>query len=168
MSEQDTEKRLAIIKIYVKDFSFESPQSPSVFQATEWAPQTNLNLRSAHTSAGDDLHEVVLTLTVEAKDKEGDKTLFLVELAQAGLFDIRNYTQEEFGALVGSFCPNILFPYAREAIAAVVQKGGFPEFVLQPINFDALYTQSLAEQMKGAEAGSDANGEDTESAEQSE
>ncbi len=156
MSEQDTEKRLAIIKIYVKDFSFESPQAPDVFQSSEWAPQTNLNLRSAHKTTGENLHEVVLTLTVEAKDKEGEQTLFLVELHQAGLFDIRNYTQEELGALVGSFCPNILFPYARESIASVVQKGGFPEFVLQPINFDALYMQSVAEQAKGT----DANGED--------
>ena len=157
MSEQDTEKRLAIIKIYVKDFSFESPQSPEIFQATEWAPQTNLNLRSSHTKIEDNLHEIVLTLTVEAKDKEGDKTLFLVELQQAGMFDMRNYSQEEFGALVGSFGPNMLFPYARESIATIVQKGGFPEFLLQPINFDALYMQSQAEQAK-AQAG-DANGD---------
>ena len=159
MSEQDTEKRLSIIKIYVKDFSFESPQAPDIFQASEWAPQTNLNLRSGHTKAGDNLHEVVLTLTVEAKDKEGDKTLFLVELQQAGLFDMRNYSQEEFGALIGSFCPNILFPYARETIASIVQKGGFPEFILQPINFDALYMQSVAEQAQAAEAnGGGSNG----------
>ncbi len=157
MSEQDTEKRLAIIKIYVKDFSFESPQAPEIFQAKEWAPQTNLNLRSSHTKIDDILHEVVLTLTVEAKDTEGDKTLFLVELQQAGMFDMRNYSQEEFGALVGSFCPNMLFPYARETIATIVQKGGFPEFLLQPINFDALYMQSQAEQAK-AQAG-DANGD---------
>ncbi len=165
MAEQETdEKRLAIIKIYVKDFSFESPQAPEIFQAKEWAPQTNLNLRSSHTSAGDNLHEVVLTLTVEAKDGDDDKTLFLVELHQAGLFDMRNYSKEEFGALVGSFCPNILFPYARETIASIVQKGGFPEFVLQPINFDALYMQSVAEQAQaaGAEAnGSDSNGEES-------
>ena len=151
MAEQENaEKRLAIIKIYVKDFSLESPQAPEVFQAKEWAPQTNLNLRSSHTSTGENLHEVVLTLTVEAKGKDGDKTLFLVELQQAGLFDMRNYSQEEFGALVGSFCPNILFPYARETIATMVQKAGFPEFLLQPINFDALYMQQVAEQAKAA------------------
>ena len=165
MSEQDTEKRLAIIKIYVKDFSFESPQSPDIFQAKEWAPQTNLNLRSSNTKISDDLYEVVLTLTVEAKDKEGDQTLFLVELQQAGMFDMRNYSQEEFGALVGSFCPNMLFPYARETIATIVQKGGFPEFLLQPINFDALYMQSQAEQAK-AQA-SDANGDSTNGGESS-
>ncbi len=165
MAEQATEeKRLSIIKIYVKDFSLESPQAPEIFQAKEWAPQTNLNLRSSHTPAGENMHEVVLTLTVEAKDSENDKTLFLVELAQAGLFEMRNYSKDEFGALVGSFCPNILFPYARETIASMVQKGGFPEFLLQPINFDALYMQSVAEQAQtaGAEAnGSDSNGEES-------
>ena len=134
------EKRLSIAKIYVKDFSFESPQTPGVFKKGEWSPQTNLNLRSSHTALDDDLHEVVLTITVDAK--EGDNTIFLIELHQAGLFEVSGYEQQELGAIVGSFCPNILFPYARETIAATVQKGGFPEFVLQPINFDALYLQS--------------------------
>ena len=137
----DGEKRLAIAKIYIKDFSFESPQAPGVFQKGEWSPQTNLNLRSSHTAIEDSLHEVVLTVTVDAK--EGDSTVFLVELHQAGLFHVDGYSKEELAAIVGSFCPNILFPYAREAIASVIQKGGFPEFVLQPINFDALYMQSL-------------------------
>ncbi len=164
MAEQDTEKRLSIIKIYVKDFSFESPQAPEIFQVSEWAPQTNLNLRSGHTKVNDTLHEIVLTLTVEAKDKDGDKTLFLVELQQAGLFDLQNYNEEEFRALVGSFCPNILFPYARETIATTVQKGGFPEFILQPINFEALYMQSVADQATQA---AEANGEDTQSEESS-
>ncbi len=138
--EQAKDKQLAISKIYIKDFSFESPQAPLIFKSGEWKPQTNLNLRSAHTAVEDNIHEVVLTITVEAKDD--DKTLFLVELQQAGLFDIAGYDGEELSAIVGSFCPNILFPYAREAIAATIQRGGFPEFVLQPINFDALYLQS--------------------------
>ena len=136
----DGEKRLTIAKIYVKDFSFESPQTPGIFKRGEWSPQTNLNLRSSHTALDDDLHEVVLTITVDAK--EGDNTIFLVELHQAGLFEVSGYGQDELGAIIGSYCPNILFPYARESIAATVQKGGFPEFVLQPINFDALYLQS--------------------------
>jgi preprotein translocase subunit SecB len=136
----EADKRISITKIYQKDFSFESPQSPGIFGSSEWKPQTNLNLRSSHSALEGNLHEVVLTITVEAKADE--KSLFLVELAQAGLFEIAGYNQEEFGAIVGSFCPNILFPYAREAISGAVQKGGFPEFVLQPINFDALYVQS--------------------------
>ncbi len=138
---QETDKHITIIKVYLKDFSFESPQTPSVFASGEWKPQTNLNLRSSHSEAPENMTEVVLTITVEAKD--GDSTLFLVEIQQAGLFDVSGYEDDEFKAIVGSFCPNILFPYARESIAGVIQKGGFPEFVLQPINFDALYQQSL-------------------------
>jgi len=139
-NKDENEKRISINKVYLKDFSFESPQAPGVFRGTDWKPQTNLNLRSAHHDIEESLHEVVLTLTVDAKD--GDTTLFLVEIQQAGIFEIAGYEQEELSAIVGSFCPNILFPYAREAIASVIQKGGFPEFVLQPINFDALYMQS--------------------------
>lgn len=142
--EQAADKQLAISKIYIKDFSFESPQAPLVFKGAEWKPQTNLNLRSAHTVVEGDVHEVVLTITVEAKEE--DKTLFLVELQQAGLFEIMGYSGEELDAIVGSFCPNILFPYARAAIASTIQKGGFPEFVLQPINFDALYMQTKQQQ----------------------
>jgi preprotein translocase subunit SecB len=147
------DKRISIAKIYLKDFSFESPQAPAVFRSGEWKPQTNLNLRSSHNEVEGSVHEVVLTITVEAKEE--NETIFLVELHQAGLFDISGYEKEEFSAIIGSFCPNMLFPYAREAIAATIQKGGFPEFVLQPINFDALYMQSMqqqaAQQAKGAE-----------------
>jgi preprotein translocase subunit SecB len=138
--EQAIDKQLAISKIYIKDFSFESPRAPEVFKAGEWKPQTNLNLRSSHNALEGDAHEIVLTITVEAKEE--DKTLFLVELHQAGIFEIAGYGNEELEAIVGSFCPNILFPYARETIASIIQKGGFPEFVLQPINFDALYLQA--------------------------
>lgn len=143
----ENEKRISVAKIYVKDFSFESPLTPAVFNAEKWGPQTNLNLRSSHTVVEDGIHEVVLTITVDAK--EDDKTVFLVELQQAGLFELSGYDDTERGAITGSYCPSILFPYAREAIASVIQRGGFPEFVLQPINFDALYMQS---QKQAAEA----------------
>jgi preprotein translocase subunit SecB len=134
MAEQQpaVDKQLAISKIYVKDFSFESPQSPEIFKNTDWKPQTNLNLRSSHTAVEGNVHEVVLTITIEAKD--GDKALFLVELQQAGLFEIAGYEGEELSAIVGSL-------------------GGFPEFVLQPINFDALYMQSKQQQAEKAAAG---------------
>jgi preprotein translocase subunit SecB len=137
MAEQQpaVDKQLAISKIYVKDFSFESPQSPEIFKNTDWKPQTNLNLRSSHTAVEGNVHEVVLTITIEAKD--GDKALFLVELQQAGLFEIAGYEGEELSAIVGS----------------LIQKGGFPEFVLQPINFDALYMQSKQQQAEKAAAG---------------
>ena len=135
-------KHISITKIYLKDFSFESPKSPVVFLSKDWKPQTDLNLRSSHTQleGEDSLHEVVLAITVEAKQE--DSTLFLAEVQQAGLFQITGYDEEEFRAIIASFCPNILFPFAREAIASTIQRGGFPEFVLQPINFDALYMQS--------------------------
>lgn len=142
------EKRLSITKIYLKDFSFESPQAPAIFRQGDWKPQTNLNLRSSHSNVDGDHHEIVLTITIEAK--EGDQTCFLIELQQAGLFEIAGYEGDELEAIVGSFCPNILFPYARESLASLIQKGGFPEFVLQPINFDALYMQSKQQQMTGA------------------
>jgi preprotein translocase subunit SecB len=153
--EQADEKLLTIGKIYLKDFSFESPQAPGIFQQSDWKPQTDLNLRSAHKALQNDHHEVVLTITIEAKAEE--KTLFLIELQQAGLFEIRGYEGDELGAIIGSFCPNILFPYARESIANLIQKGGFPEFVLQPINFDALYMQSRQQQAT-AQAAAQAEG----------
>jgi preprotein translocase subunit SecB len=142
--EQGTaEKQIAIQKIYVKDFSFESPHTPDVFTRSDWSPKTNLNLRSSHKTGPDNSHEVVLTITIEAK--EGEQTFFLVELQQAGLFHISGYGEDEFKAIIGSYCPNILFPYARESVANIVSKGGFPEFLLQPINFDALYAQGMAQ-----------------------
>ena len=150
MADEETSvpaKQVSIQKVYVKDFSFESPHAPDVFTKSDWTPKTNLNLRSMHTALDNDNHEVVLTITVDTKHE--DKTLFLVELHQAGIFHLAGYESEEMATLLGSFCPNILFPYAREAISNVIGKGGFPEFILQPINFDALYAQSrqqLAEQ----------------------
>jgi preprotein translocase subunit SecB len=144
------DKQLVIQKIYVKDFSFESPHTPQVFTKSDWSPKTDLNLRSSHSAGADDNHEVVLTISIEAK--EGEQTLFLVELHQAGLFHITGYSDDEFKALVGSFCPNILYPYARESIASMISKGGFPEFVLQPINFDALYAQGMAQAKARVEA----------------
>ena len=142
MAEQNkAEKQITIQKIYLKDFSFESPNSPTIFTSgDEWSPKTNLNLRSEHNKCDDDQSEIVLTVTIEAKQE--DKTLFLVELAQAGLFLLSGYSEEELDVIVSSFCPNILFPYAREAVSTIITKGGFPEFLLQPINFDALYAQS--------------------------
>ena len=146
----ELEKQIAIQKIYTKDFSFESPQAPTVFTKSDWEPKTNLNLRSTHSELGDDNHDVILTLTIETKHE--DKTLFLVELHQAGIFNITGYEGDELAAVLGSFCPSTLFPYARETIANMVAKGGFPEFVLQPINFDSLFAQTK-QQAPGAAAG---------------
>ena len=134
--------QLVLQKIYIKDLSFESPKSPEVF-TTNAAPTTQLNLRYGNRDIGDDNVEVTLTITVEAKD--GETTLFLVELTQAGVFSVRGCNAEQKAQIVGSYCPNTLYPFAREAIAELVQRGGFPQLLLQPINFDALYAQALQE-----------------------
>jgi preprotein translocase subunit SecB len=141
---------LLLQKIYVKDLSFESPKAPDVFTSNA-SPQTQLNLRYANRELGQDNVEVTLTVTVEAKDN--DTTLFLVELTQAGVFLMRGYTGEQRATILGSFCPNTLYPFAREAIADLIQRGGFPQLLLQPINFDALYTQALRERQNQMQPG---------------
>lgn len=133
-------KQLLLQKIYVKDLSFESPKVPAAFNSNA-SPQTQLNMRSSAREVAPNAQEITLTLTVEAKDN--DATLFLVEVAQAGVFTIQGYTDQERAMLIGSYCPSTLYPYAREAISDVVVKGGFPQLLLQPINFDALYAQAL-------------------------
>jgi preprotein translocase subunit SecB len=140
------QKQLVLQKIYVKDLSFESPKAPGVF-ATNISPQTQLNIRTGTQEVGPNMTEITLTLTVEAKDN--DATLFLIEVAQAGVFTLQGYTPEERSMLVGSFCPNTLYPFAREAIADIVGKGGFPQLLLQPINFDALYAQAMRDRATG-------------------
>ncbi|HEX6997030.1 MAG TPA: protein-export chaperone SecB [Gammaproteobacteria bacterium] len=150
--QQAPARQLLLQKVYIKDLSFESPKAPNVFNLNA-APQTQLNIRSSAQTLAPNVEEVTLTLTVEAKDN--DTTLFLVELAQAGIFHIQGYSAEERAMIVGSFCPNTLYPFAREAIADVIGKGGFPPLLLQPINFDALYAQAArqrAAQQSGPQA----------------
>ena len=148
------QKQLVLQKIYVKDLSFESPKAPMIF-TTNVSPQTQLNVRSSAQQVAPDVQEVTLTITVEAKDK--DSTLFLAEVAQAGIFLIQGYTADEHSILMGSFCPNTLYPFAREAIADLVTKGGFPPLLLQPLNFDAIYSQAMQE--RAARANSAAAGQ---------
>lgn len=125
-------------KIYLKDTSFETPNSPAVF-TEKWDPDINIELNTSGARLSDDVHEVILTVTVTAK--LGDKTAFLVEVHQAGVFTISGFAEQKLGHLLGSYCPGILFPYAREAISDIVAKGGFPQLLLTPVNFDALYAQ---------------------------
>jgi preprotein translocase subunit SecB len=144
------QKQLLLQKIYVKDLSFESPKAPMVF-TTNVSPQTQLNVRSSAQQVAQDTQEVTLTITVEAKDK--DSTLFLAEVAQSGIFLIQGYTAEEQSMIVGSFCPNTLYPFAREAVSDLVSKGGFPPLLLQPLNFDAIYAQAVQERAARGAAG---------------
>ncbi len=143
MAENDqpnAEKQLLLQKIYIKDLSFESPRAPAVF-SIDASPQTQLNIKSTAREVAPDTQEVILTLTLEATDQE--KTLFMVEIEQAGIFRIQGYSDEERRLLIGSYCPGTLYPYAREAISDVVTRGGFPQLLLQPINFDGLYAQAI-------------------------
>jgi preprotein translocase subunit SecB len=130
-----------IEKLYLKDLSLELPNAPQVFFERE-APQVEVNMHnqaSALSQAG--FYEVVLTVTVTAKIQ--DKTVFLVEAAQAGIFQIRNLQQGDLEAVLGTLCPNTLLPYAREAVSGLVQRAGFPPVTLQHMNFEVIYQQRL-------------------------
>jgi len=136
----EEQARFVIQKIYTKDISFETPNSPEIFRE-EWKPQLDLQLGNEYTRIDEDNHEITLTVTVTAK--VGDKVAFLAEVKQAGIFSLTGYSDQEMGPLVGSYCPNTLFPFAREVISDIVLKGGFPQLVLAPVNFDALYMNQI-------------------------
>ena len=129
-----------IVRIYLKDVSFETPNSPEVFRQ-DFKPEVNLQLNTSVNKLDGDLFEVVLNVTVTSK--QGDKTGFLVEVQQAGIFELKGYDESQKGSVLGAYCPNTLYPFAREAISDLVVKGGFPQLLLSPINFDALYTQKM-------------------------
>ncbi|GMQ87946.1 MAG: protein-export chaperone SecB [Gammaproteobacteria bacterium] len=127
------EPELAIIRIYLKDVSFETPNSPAVF-TQEFNPATKIQVNTAVNALDENIYEVVLTITVTADHQ--DTIFFLVEVQQAGIFNIKGYDDTQRGSLLRAYCLNTLFPYAREAISDLVVKGGFPSLVLAPINFD--------------------------------
>lgn len=143
--------KFTIQRIYTKDLSFESPNSPAVF-TEKWEPQINVDLNSTGNALAEGLYEVELSITVTAK--VGDKTAYLVEVKQAGIFTIQGFSEADLGGMLHSYCPNLLFPYAREVISDIVSKGSFPQMLLAPINFDALYAQHLQQQQQAGE-GSD-------------
>ena len=136
-------RQFTLQRIYVKDCSFEAPNAPAIFSEQEVEPEIQLNLKNAHTALGNNNHEVVLHVSAHAK--LGQRSLFLIELDQAGIFQIKGYQPEDLKRLLGTYCPTTLFPYAREIISSMVTKGGFPPLMLQPINFDALYAQASKE-----------------------
>jgi preprotein translocase subunit SecB len=129
-----------IVRIYLKDVSFETPNSPEVFRQ-DFKPDVNLQLNTSVNRLDADLFEVVLNVTVTSKQE--DKTGFLVEVQQAGIFELKGYDEAQKGSVLGAYCPNTLYPFAREAISDLVVKGGFPQLLLSPINFDALYAQKM-------------------------
>lgn len=144
----DSEKQFILQKFYVKDLSFETPNAPQVF-LEKWEPDIDLQLGNKASTLDDNTHEVILELTVTAKLK--DKTAFLVEVQMAGIFNITGYDQAQLAVLTGSACPQILFPYVREVVSDLVTRGGFPQLLLSPINFETLYRQHL--EQEAAKAG---------------
>lgn len=142
--------QFALQRIYIKDISFESPNAPQIFQQ-QWQPQVNLDLNTSNERLNDNQFEVVLSLTATAK--VGDKTAFIVEVQQAGVFFISGFEGDQLGHMLGAYCPNILFPYAREAIDSLVNRGSFPALMLSPVNFDAIYAQALQRQQEEAQQG---------------
>lgn len=135
----------AIEKIYIKDLSLEIPNAPSIFLERD-TPEINMQLGGKNQRIDEGLYEVLLTVTVTAKIK--DKIMFLVEVQQAGIFRIRNVSDEEVDPVLGIGCPTILFPYLREAVSDIVTRAGFPPVILSPVNFDAIYQQKKVETSK--------------------
>jgi preprotein translocase subunit SecB len=131
-------RQFAIQRIYTKDLSFESPNAPEIFRG-EWKPENQLTLNTKVNKIGDQVYEVILTVT--ANVKVGDKTAFIAEVHQAGIFTLSGFSEQELGPMLGAYCPNLLFPYAREAVSDLVTKGSFPQLVLQHVSFDTLFAQ---------------------------
>ena len=147
------EQHFAIEKLYIKDASLESPNSPAIF-TLKWEPEINIQLTSATKQVDEKAYEVVLTITVTAKI--GEKNAYLAELQQAGIFSVHGFQSTEIGALLGSYCPGVLYPYASEAVYSLISKAGFPPLYLAPINFDAMWAKQQMEQAQtsGAQAAS--------------
>ena len=144
---QASQGQFHIRRLYAKDISFETPNSPVIF-GSEWRPETDLNLRTQATQL--DAGEYEVSLTVTATAKIGDVVAYLVEVQQAGLFGISGMTSDEAAPVLGAYCPSVLFPYAREMVSDLVIRGGFPPFVLAPVNFEALYAQQQAQNEAGS------------------
>lgn len=156
MTEQQ-KPQFAIQRIYTRDVSFESPNAPAIFRQ-EWKPQVKLDLNTRTRTLDEGVYEIVLVVTVEAKLE--DKTAFLAEVQQAGVFTLSGFPDETRDQMLGAYCPSVLFPYAREAVDSAVIKGSFPALMLAPVNFDALYLQNKQKKQE-AENTPEPDGKDT-------
>lgn len=132
--------QFAIQRIFVKDISFEAPNAPAIFRK-EWKPEVKLDLDTRSEKIEDNVYQVILSLTVTTT--VGEETAFLCEVQQAGIFSIGQLEESQMAHMLAAFCPNILFPYAREAVSSLVNRGTFPQLNLAPVNFDALFVQYL-------------------------
>ncbi|MEZ5490323.1 MAG: protein-export chaperone SecB [Gammaproteobacteria bacterium] len=153
--EEQQGPNFSLQRLYLKDASFESPNSPDSFRGGQWRPQITFDIKSRNSKLQDELYEVVLILTVEAKQE--DKVAFLVEVQQGAIFTCRGLEEPQLEQVLATVCPNIMFPYARETIDAMVVKGSFPPLMLAPVNFEALYAQSKQHEAQQA-AASNGNG----------
>ena len=147
-NEEENAPQFSLQRIYVRDLSFEAPKSPAIFRQ-EWTPTVSLDLNTRQKPLEGDFYEVVLTLSVTVNN--GDEVAFIVEVQQAGIFLIKGLDDASMSHTLGAFCPNILFPYAREAIDNLVVRGSFPALMLAPVNFDALYAQELQRMQEAGE-----------------
>jgi preprotein translocase subunit SecB len=141
--EQEQQPGFGIEKIYIKDASLEIPNAPQAFTWRD-APHVNIDLNSATQKIEESIFDVTLTVTVTSK--VGENTAFLVQVAQSGIFQLRNIPESDLGMILGIACPNILFPYAREAVSDLITRAGFPPVILSPVNFEALYAQQVQQQ----------------------
>jgi len=161
MAEEQKQNSFDIRKIYLKDASLECPNTPGIFLKDPAQPEVGIEATIRATSLEqDDFYEVVLGLTVTSKI--GEQTAFLVEVQQAGIFQIAGLNKQDLPLALEIACPNVLLPFAREAVSDFVTKAGFPQLLLSPINFEALYQQKLqqkAQQESSADTSSDANSE---------
>ena len=148
-TDANPDTQFMIQRLYVKDLSYEAPNTPAAFQQ-QWQPELALDINTTHNMIEKNVYEVVLHVTATVKNQQA--VAFLCEIKQAGIFTIQNAPATQLDHLLGSFCPSILYPYAREAITAEVIRGSFPQLVLAPVNFDALYNQQLAEKQKVAQS----------------
>src|SRR3989338_2863387 len=141
--------QFSLQRLYVRDLSFEAPKSPAIFRQ-EWAPSVALDMNTRQRGLEGDFHEVVLSLSVTVKN--GEEVAFIAEVQQAGIFLIQGLDPASMSHTLGAFCPNILFPYARETLDSLVLRGSFPALMLAPVNFDALYAQELQRMQQAGEA----------------
>lgn len=134
-----------IEKLYVKGLSLEVPHAPSIFLERE-APQIDIQMGTESSAIGEGVYEVTITITLTAKLGTSNKTMFLIEAQQAGIFQLRNLPAEEIDSILGVICPNILYPYLREVLTDASVRAGFAPILLNPVNFESLYLQKLAQQ----------------------
>ena len=145
---QQPETQFAIQRIYTKDVSFETNNVPEIF-TKQWQPEMNLELNSSSQPLSDEVHEVSLRVTVTVKQQE--EVVYICEVTQSGIFSLIGFDEAQIQHCVGAYCPNILFPYAREVISSLVNKGTFPQLNLEPVNFEALFINYLQQQEQQAQ-----------------